>query len=407
MLNIKSFKGYFYNRDKAGQLNNLVAPPYDVIEPDYREKLATSSEFNIANLLLPEQGETADYYQRVKNSFSNWIKQNIIVQDTSPDFYFLKQTFSHKNRKNERIGFLGLMDLKDVKNVIRHEHIIKKYSEDRKRLIEITKTNLEPVFFLYEDDEFLLNKAVENADTFQDVEFENVKNSFGKIKNTDFFSRLVEKIKNGFVYIADGHHRFSASLKSYMENPGNAPQNVLVYFTNLLSENLIILPTHRLVYNDNITWSKLLAAITPYFSIERFIDFSSLKEALSTSGPNSFGVYGTGRFYLWKLINIKNIEKFLPYSEIEEWKRLDAVILHHFILKEILKLSPEEKIFYEKDENLVFEKAKSGPRGFAFFLNPTDINDIKIISQKGGVLPAKTTYFYPKIPSGLIFYKSD
>ncbi len=406
MAEIKPFKGYFYNQQNAGNLDNLVSPPYDIIDSDYREKLVRTSEFNITNLLLPYSNENENYYQRVKNTFNTWIEKKIILQDESENFYFLRQNFLYKNEKIERIGFFGILSLKDVKNVVRHEHIIKKYSEDRKKLLETAKTNFEPIFLLYEDGEYLLDKIiVEEKNSFQNTEFENIKNSFGRIKNKELFSPLLDKIKNNLLYIADGHHRFSASLEAYLKNQDSVPENILVYFTNLLSKNLLILPTHRLIYS-NIPWNKIIQAITPYFSIERFINFSSLTEALSKAGDNSFGVYGTGRFYLWKLINRKNIEKFLPYSNIEEWSKIDVVILHYFILKEIFKLSPEEKIFYERDEKLIFEKAKKDPKNFVFFLNPTDINDLKIISQKGGILPAKTTYFYPKIPSGLIFYKA-
>jgi len=225
---------------------------------------------------------------------------------------------------------------------------------------------------------------------------------FGRIRQGALLDRLVGLIGNESLFIADGHHRFGASLDFFQENPETAPPFIMVYLTNLASSDLIVLPTHRLIRQD----VRLEARITEagsYFKIQPFTNVPSLLEALNKEDACSFGVCTDGTCALWTLGDIRKIEMHLPAGRSRLWKKLDVVVLHYFILPQLLNLKPEEQLFYGHDAASVLETARAYRGSVTFLLKTPDIRVIKDICSKHEILPPKTTYFFPKVPSGLVF----
>lgn len=398
---ILPFKGYRYS-EKAGNLKDLIAPPYDVIGAQYRKELMARSQYNIVHLTLPESFDS-EYHNEIKNKLEKWCREKILVQDTKDYFYLISQRFSIDGRLYERYGFIGLFDLKKSERVIRHEIIFNRYRDDRIKLLNATKSNLEPIFLLFEDSEKILEKK--SIDFEHNFDFEDYSISFSSC-NPEILSELIEKINNGKLFIADGHHRFQASLEFFLKNPG-APEYIMVYLTNLFSDSLVVLPTHRAVKTKDLL--KKIEKVKEYFLVEEKQGISQTLKSIEEKKEISFGVYFNRSFQTWTLKDIGSIKKFLPEKFSEQLKSLDVVVLHHFLIDRIFDIPAEEKLFYDRDPLSIVEYVNKNPDTIGFFMQKPDLIKIREVSLNGEILPPKTTFFYPKIPSGLVIarYEQD
>jgi len=397
MPNILPFRGLRYS-EKAGSPGDLIAPPYDVIDEEYRRSLAARSPHNIATLTLQVPGEP-DFYSRVKRDLDGWIGAGTLEQDESESYYYLSQEFPMRGRKYRRSGFFGLVDLADTANIIRHEITFDRYKNERMKLLESVKANLEPVFLLYEDNDFVLEAAAGKVKT-EHSRLEEVDMEFGSLAPYSI-TGLIDMMRKSHVFIADGHHRFEASLNYYRKDPLIAPRHIMAYFTNMLSKDLVILPTHRLLL-QNVRFEEKLEAVKTYFTVREFPDLSSTLAGLEDSKHCSFGVFNGMKYFLLSLRDPAAIDKFLPAERSRPWKSLDVVVLHYFLLKDILAIPPEEKLYYEHDPGAVVEKAVLTPGSTAFLMGPPEISKLREISLNGETMPPKSTYFFPKVPSGLV-----
>jgi len=391
------FRGYRYS-NKAGSLKDLIAPPYDVIDDLYKRKLKKKSQYNIVHLTLPE---TPDY-EYVREKLDMWCRQKILVQDENEKFYIIKQRFCFKGTTFERYGFIGLFDLEKSDKIIRHEIIFNKYRDDRIRLLQTTKSNLEPIFLLCEDRDNVLEKASESINFNEKFDFEDYSIEFS-LCNPEILSELIGKIADGNLFIADGHHRFQASFEFFKQNP-DAPRYIMVYLTNLFSDGLLVLPTHRAVKNIDVESN--LSRIREFFTIQ---EKQNLEEILAAIEENrekiSFGVYFRGRFQTWSVRNPEAIIKSIPENRSDQWKSLDVAILHYFLFEKYFNIPAGEKLYYDRDPYFIVNYVDKNPESAGFFMQTPDLMKIRKISQNGEILPPKTTFFYPKVPSGLVIAK--
>lgn len=393
---ISPFKGFTYSK-KAGHLTHLIAPPYDVITPEYRKELLNHSPYNIVNLTLPESF-TSEYYDEVKRKIDQWCKENIIIQDESEGYYVVVQKFSFDGKCLERIGFIGLFDLRKEDKIIRHEITFGKYIDDRMKLLETTKSNLEPIFLVFEDRQNLLAEISQNLDFQEEFDFEDHSIKFLKCQ-PQHLSGLIDKIKNSHLFIADGHHRFQASLEFFRQKP-DAPQYIMVYLTNLFSDGLVVLPTHRAV--KFLLTGHIMSKIKKFFEVENKGNLEQTMNSIKNTEKISFGVYFDNRYQTWTLTNNEKIINFLPGNHSKQWKFLNVVILHHFLFEKILKIPAEKKLYYERNPEYIVEYVNQNPGNIGFFMQPPDLMKIREVSLNREILPPKTTFFYPKIPSGLV-----
>jgi len=419
---VQPFKALYYNHKKFKDLNRLVCPPYDVISPEEAKKLKKSSVYNYSNLILKRKSS----YKDLGRKFKSWIDKKVLCEDSEKSLYLILQEFSISGRKFKRKGFLGLLRLDGEKVVFPHEKTYSRPKKDRLSLLNEVKANLSPLFIIYPKKkraDFLstaFKKYSEKEPLLKVSDSENVKYKVWRVsldkdieKFTSYFSRLP-------LLIADGHHRFEAAEKFFRKNKEKASEfkslNYLLAYFCPADENLKILATHRVLKNK-LNIKAVKDKLIPYFSLRVFSSPSKAEEFLNRQKVFSFGFYQDKRFtpleikrlpkdklsltefMIFSLKDSRVLDKMYPHSPD---KRLDVSLLHNWVFKRLLKISLKEgEIIYPTGLEPFLEAVKKS-KGCGFLARSTGISDIMNISFQGKTLPQKTTYFYPKLLSGLI-----
>lgn len=416
MLVVRGFQGYRYNGKKVGDYSQVITPPYDVISPEERATLAAGSPYNLVHALLPEASDSKDKYAVAADTVEGWIKEDVWVQDDARMFTLLRQRFSDLDgNAQERRGFFAAVKLPEADEhyVLGHERTFDKPVEDRLRLTEATRANLGAVFVLYEDYDCTLKSFLGQMDGREpDAEattIDGVEQAFWRVPQdtmiTDFFHGKT-------LYIADGHHRFQTAC-AYRDamraaNPGvaDAPwEYCLVGFVAFDDPGLKIYPPHRLAPKpDDFDEQAFIDALVPYF------DVAPVAEDLPAAVANAPGecVIGVaihdGSDYL---LTLKDIDRtaLLGDDRGPAWRDLDVAVLHRGILEKTLGF-PEGAVFnYEKNLDAAMAAARSGETGLSFILRATRADQICACAEAGERMPQKSTYFFPKLPSGGVFHR--
>ncbi|MFN4244689.1 MAG: DUF1015 domain-containing protein [Brevinematia bacterium] len=432
---LKSFKSTFYNTNIINDLNLVVAPPYDVINSEQREVFASKSPYNVVHLTLPE-GEGDSKYDNAKKRILSWLLKDVLVSDTEPGIFIYEQKFVYKGNNYKRRGIVALLKVEDYGNgVYRHEMTFGEPKEDRRKLMEAVRGQLESLFFIYADKDSKVNSKI------YDMEFDytarsvldeyGVKHTIWKIPNKQLEEYILDTISKTKIYIADGHHRYETTLLYTKEKGGteNDPFSyVLGTFFNMYSRDLIILPTHRLVKLESFSQESFINTIGKYFKIavinysEQLVDVALNKlnivmEERRKRGETCFGVYSMYDPNKLYLLTLKSELKQDIISKLSkdigvEVASLDVSILNELVFKEIFgftkeKISSRAYVDYIRYEKDAISIVKKGIRDLVFILNPVSIDEVIRVSEAGAIMPQKSTDFYPKIESGLVFYLFD
>jgi uncharacterized protein (DUF1015 family) len=373
MATIKPFNGIRYSlRD----ISPVVCPPYDVVSPDFRKELAGLSPYNLIRVELPES------YGDARQKLESWLRKKILVKDASPAFYVCRQEFGVEGRKFERTGFFCIMKL-DPKAFIKHEKVSQKPIEDRLSLLRNVEANISPIFGLFEDANCFIKKKIGKITARKpDFIFKDSQKLVHKVWIADD-SRTVSFLESGLlkkhVFIADGHHRFTTSM-TYLEemrkkdgsyDPEKPYNYIMIFLCPLDDPGLVMLPTHRVVrYNPDLN-----GVIKKNFDV-RYWD---------GKGTPSIVRYSFNKF-----------EQLVPKKKTGD---ISVKVLHS-VLDRIYK---KEEIIYIKDAAEAVQRADA-LSGTAFLLDSPPIKKVYDLSRKGEIMPHKTTYFYPKIPAGIVIY---
>lgn len=427
---IKPFKGITYNKNLIKDLSLVLTPPYDIIDTKMQEELYKLHPYNFIRIdygkKFVDDNENNNVYTRAKDYFDSWLKDNILVKDTKPSFYILIQDFTlNENEiiKNfRRIGFFGIYKLAEfsTKTIMPHEKTQSAPKEDRYLLTKTCGAYFSAVFSIYEDKTFLVENLTneiikKSAPYFEFIDYQNVKNILYKLDDSEVTEEISNFIKNKPLYIADGHHRYETALRISKELKSFNKENTdytIMYFTNLCSESLKILPTHRILHNLRVDTEHFKNYLQNYYYIEEFENSNivkALKELDKNKEKHSFLAVLKDKLILITLKDFKSIENFYDKNLSIELKKLDVNILYHTILKNYFQLSEEDlknqkNISYEKDTAEVISKVNHNIGSIGFILNPTNIEELVKISRLEETMPQKSTYFYPKIPSGAVVF---
>jgi uncharacterized protein (DUF1015 family) len=433
MAHIAPFRGVFYNQKKIRDLAKVIAPPYDLISKDEQEKLYKRSPYNFVRLDLSQE---PDVYAAVPQLLENWMKEGILERDLVPAIYYMADRFVLKTgEQKERRGFFALMRLEDFAagNIRPHEKTFDAPKEDRLKLMLACNAQLSPIFALYSQPQQTINRMlathVEGAAPFIDVKQESGGECrLWRIADAQLIRRIQAEITGLPLLIADGHHRYEATLnyRNHLRDQrgpgsGKEPYNfIMTYFANMNDNNVVILPTHRLVRGyDPKPFLQLEEALQNYFYLEQYPKTPEGKgwflKALKDGGKKK-RVIGASfkrdpRYLILRLKN-KRIMQRLAKDLSAPLQELDITTLHLLILEHVLGLAPEkqasgENIRYSQDEEAVLQALEKEDFQAAFILNPPKAEDILAIAGKGEKMPQKSTYFYPKLSSGLIVNKID
>ena len=444
MAEIKPFSGHFYNIKKIKSLSQVIAPPYDVIPFQEREEYY-SRVYNIINLILPEETEKQDKYQHAALLLDEWLKDGIFIEGKKECFWLYHQHFLANNEDFLRKGFFSLVKLEDFAEggILPHENTLTSPKEDRFRLLSATHANLSPIFLIYSDEKNEVmqllerNKEASTFANFSPLERKNTKyiqkgfpHPLGKkhtlwaVSDAAVQAEIKEIIRRKTLYIADGHHRYETALKFWKQTKKDSDGWILAYISPIEHDSLKIFPAHRLLKNFNRNdWDRLNDKAKEFFHLKELplknIDesFNLIKDEGRTR--HAFGVvYNDDNTVKTLLMVSKNERKLLgkmdgrrrsKASATERhspaWKHLDVSVLHSLIFSHILGFDEENlqktaRLIYEVDRYKAMELVKENIFHTAFLLNPTKVEEVRLVANRQERMPGKATYFYPKVSSG-------
>ncbi|MCU0453784.1 MAG: DUF1015 domain-containing protein [Bacteroidetes bacterium] len=420
MPTIRPFRALRYDPSKA-PLPSVVAPPYDVISPEQQERYYATHPNNVIRLIL---GREADRYAAAAATLKAWQVEHVLVRDAKPALYLLHQSFAGPNGTPiTRKGFIALCRLEefDKRIVLPHEKTLSKAKEDRFKLFQATNSNFSQVFSLYWDREKLVDAALNGSSRkppTMEVTFEEVENKMWAIEDHEIVNEVTRIMADKQVLIADGHHRYETGLayRDLMRSKtpgytGNELFNyIMMFFCNLEDEGLVIYPTHRLVHSlPSFDRPALLKHLERLFLIREMNSLSMLQAALASASTRSFGmVCADGdKFWMASLKPTLTAAQVVPDEIPNEVKELDVTLLHTVVLRDLLGISAEAQekklnLDYVKGAEEAVEATRTGKAQLSFILNATKLEEVRSAARAGHVMPQKSTYFYPKLLSGLV-----
>lgn len=439
MAKVKPLEGLVFNKENVGDMSKVVAPPYDVISSDMQSSLYERHENNVVRLILGKQSEadseTDSRYTRSAAEFNKWKESGVLKKD-EPTIYFYVQKFKAPDGRDiTRRGFLARFKIEDYGDggIHAHEKTLSGPKTDRLNLTKACKANFSPIFGLFIEDNKgeLINDILDKAkggELFIDaVGDDGVTNNVWAIRDSKVIEQVGSLMSDKDMFIADGHHRYDTALnyRNLMreENPnftGDEPYNfVLMYFASMADKGLEIFPIHRVIHNLSLfNVDSFLEKCQEFFHIDE-LQFEAANEAemrkdlmkrLEDKGDNiRFGVYvgGSESYLIFTLKNKKIMDDVFGSEMPEVYKTLDVSVLHTLVLDKILGIDKEAQasqtnIIYRKDLPTALDEVNNASGQVAFIMNPTEIGQVREVSEAGLLMPQKSTFFYPKILSGLV-----
>ncbi len=417
MVWLKPFRGILYSPQVVGDLQKVVSPPYDLITPELQAQLYQRSPYNAVRLELSQGPQR---YAASARTFRQWVERGVLVQDPQPAFYFYRQEFSLEGKKRVRRGVMAAMRLEDPSGgkVRPHEHTLEWAKEDRLALLRSCPVNFSPIFALYSKPQGPslqeVEKDLDSAPLIHIQDEGGVVHSFWRIGRREILEGWVCGLSEEAVLIADGHHRYEAALSYCRERQAQAPPTgeepfhyVLTYLTHAREEGLCILPTHRLLREVHLPKAQdLQKVLRRDFGLTLFPKnrpdafFAALK---TQSSRRKIGCALAGAEHLWLL----SFDEKKRSGLVDPAPRLDVHVLHKVLLEQTLGLPPtlqKQKLTYTLAQEEALREVWEGKYQAAFFLNPPTFEEIEAVCASGRTLPEKSTYFFPKLLTGLVFY---
>jgi uncharacterized protein (DUF1015 family) len=448
-MEVGPFKAFRFNADIVGDVGGCIAPPYDVISPAQQQQLYEKNKYNIVRII---KGKTTasdnsdnNQYTRAADYLNNWIKEGVLEQDSTETIYAYVQDFQLAGTGFQRFSFIALARLEEFGETVRpHEETLDDPKIDRLNLKRATIAKWGLVFMLYEDREKVADKIIENdAGEKPLIDFhddQNVQHRLFAITDQDNIKAITKMMLDKKCIIADGHHRYETALNYLRQSNNPAAKYQMLAFTNTCQEGLVVLATHRLVGNlENFNMDKLVADLRENFEITQF-KFDPNPQARTDArqkmlaqprtdarqkmltqlkaehdkDKNAFGIYAANNvFYVAVLRDKRTMDSVVPNMSLA-WRTLDVSVLHKLILEKLLGIDEERiakggNLEYVKDTHNAIDNTISqldaGQKQVAFFMNPVKIQQLKAVTDAGERMPQKSTYFYPKMYTGLTIQK--
>jgi uncharacterized protein (DUF1015 family) len=408
LANVKPFQPYRYSA-KAGDPANLITQPYDKINPQMQARYLAASPYNLVRVILGEKRDSdsaADnVYTRAALYFEDWIQQGILAQDPAPGFYAYFQDFEvpDTGERLTRKGFIGLGKVEDYSAgvVFRHEQTLSGPKKDRLEVLRHTRAHFGQIFMLYPDREGSVDRELDQAT--QGVPLLDVTDEYGArhrlwaVTDAARVARIQTLMQPMKLLIADGHHRYETALNYRNEHPDDpAAQYVMMTFVNMYSPGLKILATHRVL--RNLPSLDLLSKVTGDWSLKKIASLAELKHELNSAAPQTV-----------RIGVVTATETFL-LSRPRKDGELEVPVLHQEILGHWLGIGEdavrEEKyIQYVRGMDAAAAEVRERGAQIAFLLDPTPIDEMARVGFDGGVMPQKSTDFYPKLLTGVMIYR--
>ena len=431
MAEVQAFRGFRYDLARVGNLSDVIAPPYDVIDPALQQALYDRSPFNVVRLILNKEtpGDTANdnRYTRAAQALRDWTRDSVLAQDSARSLYVYQQEFEIEGERYTRKGFMARVRLEKfgAGRIYPHEETLAGPKADRLKLFHATGMNLSQIFGLYPDEEgevqAKLDASVARSLPIQATDHLGVVSKLWQITDQHVISAVASILGPKPVFIADGHHRYETALR-YLEEKQQAgevsgpeaPANfVLMMLVSMHDPGLVILPTHRLISGlGAMTAEQLRTVLSPHFEMETVgtgPDAARLAwEQIETDGTQELlgfgtvadGVWQTGRFVSQPLM------AELAGEHSPSWQGLAVAVLQRVVLERLLPSASmkEPKCQYVHLLKEVTDAVASRHCELAVLVPPATMGHVEEIAGNLEKMPPKSTYFYPKLLSGLVFH---
>ena len=415
MAQIEPLRALHYNLEKTGGLQNVVAPPYDVIDQTQRAELEARSPFNVVRIDLP-QGQ--DPYEHAADTLSAWRREQAVVRDEQPALWVLEQDYTGPDgQARTRRGFLARVRVEDYGpgRIRPHERTHPGPKEDRLRLTRSTEANLSPIFSLFNDPGNIAWRALEPATSTapwgEATDEDGTVNRLWRVTDPAAIESVRRALSDAELLIADGHHRYETA-RTYADEVGGdgGHRYVLMDLVALQDPGLTVFPTHRLVKGLTPAQQEALAtAIRENFELEELADAEQLEHLQPEPGKVRIGYIDSNykRPLLLTLANKELVDDALA-DHAAPYRRLDTAVVEALLLKGALGMTDEDidhlnGLGYARDGDQALESIVSGEYDAAFMLPPIPVEQIQEVAAAGESMPPKSTYFFPKVPTGLVF----
>jgi uncharacterized protein (DUF1015 family) len=420
MAELFPFRGYRFDLAKVGDIADVVTQPYDKISSEMRQQYLERHPENVVRIIKNPD------YQDAADRFNHWIETGILRSDQEASFYPYEQVFEYEGATLSRIGFIGLVALDDENLAVKgHEKVLKKPLEDRLNLIRANEANDGLIFTLYSDPEMRAEKVLVEFTSQNKPEYE-LQDEFGvyhrvwQLSTSDSINLLIQTLRGKPLYIADGHHRFQTAVlyrrecleKGWKATASESFDKRMVALFNMESPMVKILATHRAVRNlPDFNGENLVSQLIRFFQVQQCKDMIELSGRLDEA-EHQIGLLSStpAGFYLLRLkAEALADAEFMP-NVAGIARELDVNILHEGILSPLLGIGAEElagqlNVDYLRDRSELAAGVRNGKYQAGFLLNPTTVEEVRAISELGEKMPQKSTDFYPKLLTGLVFMK--
>jgi uncharacterized protein (DUF1015 family) len=434
LADIRPFHGIHYNPSRVKDLTEVICPPYDIITPRMQQELYQSADHNFVRIEygreLPADKGTDNKYTRAASFFRSWLEQGILIADDKPSLYIDDHHFLIRGQACRRRSINCLVKLEDwSKMIVRpHEGTLSKAKSDRLNMLWALQADTSPIMALYEDPDKAIDSLLSAPTHKKPALTASKKNGESHrmwiIDDDKIISGIKERLAGRPLYIADGHHRYESALAYQREKRSSfSPETeeepfdfVMMTLVDIADPGLVILPAHRLVRGMSVpALDGLQSGLKTFFKIENVpLDANDIDAQVKRllEGNKNAGrllLYGLkeDRLLVLSPADFNAIRPMFPAFHSEIYQRLDVSIVDHIILEELLGLTHEMSVSildYIHDAAAAIKKVRDGEFQLALIVNPVKPAVIKAIADIGDRMPRKSTYFYPKVPAGLVSY---
>ncbi len=417
MADVEPLRALHYDLERTGGLQDVVAPPYDVIDADERVELEARSPYNVVRIDLPV-GD--DPYETAARQFASWRSDGVIVRDEEPALWALEQGYTGPDGQiRKRQGFLARVRVEEYGpgRIRPHERTHPGPKEDRLRLTRATKANLSPIFSLFDDRANTVSGILDQATTGEPwgraTDEDGTVNRVWRVADRNAVSAITDALRTTELLIADGHHRYETARVYAEEIGGDGPHRyVLMCLVSLEDPGLTVFPTHRLLRDLGPDQQEALAqAIRRDFEIRRLDNTTELAPLYGQ--PVSMGyIDAHSRQPFMLTLKDQAIADAALADHAEPYRRLDTAVLEALILKGALGMTDDDidhlnGLGYARNFNEALDAVVTGGYDAAFFVAATPIEEVRDVAAAGESMPPKSTYFFPKVPTGLLFNPLD
>ncbi len=418
MAQVKPFRALRFTK-QAGEISSLCCPPYDIISEEQRQGYLATNPLNVIRLELPREG--ADPYAAAGEVLNRWLAEGVLALEDAPAIYVYGESFAVDGVEYSFKGFISRVKLEPFSAgvVLPHEETLSKAKADRFDLMCATGCNFSQIYSLYMDEDgsrrAMVEQMSQGAPDARFTDADGVTHSLWVCKDADKNAALCAAFADRKLYIADGHHRYETGL-NYLEHCKKTGKythgcdSIMMMLVDMQNPGLVVFPTHRIIKKvEGFSSETLLENCAEDFDIFPAEDLAAagalLKEAYA-AGKKAFGYFDGSAYCVLQLKNIAVMDEILP-NVSDALRRLDVSVLHALVLERILGIDKENmakqiNLSYTRDAAEAVAEVEAGQANCAFFLNPTRVSEIAAVATAGEKMPQKSTYFYPKLITGLV-----